>query len=176
MIFTSTQFKPRKSFTERMETANAHTAATICGIWKQARKKSNFTQTATKENSNCWWKAHARKKMVRFGLMVDLCCTFDRFDLSNACTNCAPHTYICFRAQARRQKISLHSRTAAAGGGCFATPCIELEPHHLAVSKVVLTVIPKKLPSKSFARYEHNATLAICNTDGKHTHEHWLLW
>lgn len=62
MIFTWTQFKPRKSFTERMKTAN-HTAAAMCGISKQARNRFNFAQT--KENSKCWWNAHTKKSPIR---------------------------------------------------------------------------------------------------------------
>lgn len=123
IIFTSTQFKARKSFKrERIKRNMNYNYAHESHSKFQKLARNWFSCTNRDER-----KFRFAKNCVQFGLRVDLCCLLVRFDLSNAHKIHETHAFYMFRIEAQRQNHI--SATTATVRSCFIA--IELEPHHL---------------------------------------------
>lgn len=179
------QHKARKSFRERMQLCTSITHNNTKLNSKTEHEINRVTQISKRKKIPSF--ARHQQKRVRFGLMVDLCCTLVRFDLSNAYKNCATHAYICFSHQKPNGKISLQLPLLLPLVAAAVSPCYM---YWTWTTSLVLCEQIQKLPSKSFnstwAQQRHHIDLQLwwhthahtwsVVTIPFHSNEHILVW
>lgn len=112
------------------------------GIPKRARNKPSSTQTETKENSKCC-KTHTKKSRLRSnGWFMLHARSFWFIKCIHKLCNTRLYMFSHRRPTAKSPCTTTVLPLVAAASPLHFV-CTELEPHHFAMSRVVLTVIPK---------------------------------